>query len=523
MKRLLWWFGVLGVLALTSSAWANDYSGRLSLGYVWTDEEGDLSLNQPTFNTYEGVALSLRGFRYNLKDGTYVFGDLRNMTLNNRNLKAGVSKPGLYYLALDARQYRRIYSADGGQATQRAVNGGNAWIQPHRLFKVFGGYSLTHRRGGFVELYELGGVPPSRSVDFKNQFYNAGVTVGERLRSLELEYKGQSYTDELGVADDYKTTRLRASGRSALPRYENLWVNAGYEYYQRRRETSGDSLETNLGWGGLRLNLEDGWTARYSFIWDRTRSTAEPVATDNIVNAIGIDKSFRQKGGLGVGYRYLLKDDVFHERTGNSFFATGWYRPTPKVDLRADVGASSLDDKQSTTLVGDEDFTRFRIAAGFQDTPGKIRLKYESSERKHDDIGSTIDYDKFGADLTLKRDAYGSLTVSYSNIQGEYIDAYYTFNLDDHVLDGLVETRVWHGIQALFGGTYLRSKGDLDTERFSVKAGGRYTFAKRYTLEAIYSAHNFDDFLDANNPGLYTRYYTANIVEVNLISELGIH
>jgi hypothetical protein len=192
------------------------------------------------------------------------------------------------------------------------------------------------------------------------------------------------------------------------------------------------------------------------------------------------------------------------------------------VDLRADVGTTSMDDKQANTLTGDNEVTRYRLSATLNDKPGKLRLKYESRQQKHDDIGSSIDYDRFGADLTLKREAYGSLTVSYSYILGEYADAYSTFEVDDNVLDGLIETAQWHGVQALFGGTYLRSKKDLDTERFSVKAGGRYTFARRYTLEAIYTAHNFDDFIDANNPGLYTRYYTANIVQVNLISELGI-
>lgn len=520
MKRTLC---ILALLALLP--WANArgqaYSGRVSLGYVFMDEEGDLSLNQPTFNQYEGVALSLRGFRYNFKNGMYAFGDLKNVTLNNRNLKAGLTRPGLFSISLDSKQYRRIYSADASNATQRAVSGGQAWVQPHRAVKVFGGYSLTYRRGSFVELYELGGPPPARAVDFKNRWYNAGVVVGQRMRSLELEYKGQSYTDALGIADDYTTARYRVSGRSALPRYENLWVNAGFELYQRQRETLGDSLETKLGWGGLRLNLDGGWTARYSFLWDRTRATSEPVATDNIVNSIALEKTFAQKGGLGAGYRYLLKDDVFHELSGNSFFATGWIRPVPKVDLRADLGTSSMDDKQGTTLTGDNEFTRFRLAATLHDTPGRLRLRYEGREQTRDDIGSTIDFDRFGADLLLKREQYGSLTVSYSNIQGEYVDALSTFEMDDHVLDGLVETARWHGVQALFGGTYLSSKGDLDTERFSVKAGGRYTFARRYTLEAIYTAHNFDDFIDANNPGLYTRYYTANIVEVNLISELG--
>lgn len=503
-------------------AWSKDYSGQVILGYLWMDEEGNRAVNQPTFNTYKGVTLSLRQLRFNLKDGSYVFGDLKNVTLNNRNLRAGVSKPGLYYLALDSKQYRRIYSADGGNATQRAVTGGNVWVQPHRNVRVFGGYSLTQRRGAFVELFELGGPPPAKAVDFTNQFYNAGVVVSQRLRSLELEYKGQSFRDELGLADDYKTIRYRVSGRSAVPQHEELWVNAGYELYQRHRETLGDSIETNLGWGGLRLNLEGGWSARYSFLWDRTRSTSEPVATDNIVNSIAAEKTFLQKGGLSAGYRYLLKDDVFHELKGRSFFAAGWFRPITTLDLRADVGTSSLDDKQGTTLAGDLDLTKFRISATFHDAPGRLRLKYESREQKRDDIGSSSDYARIGADLTLNRDAYGRITVSYNNIQGEYVNATSTFEVDDHLLDGLVETARWHGVQALLGGTYLRSKKDLDSERFSVKAGGRFTFAKRYTLEAIYTAHNFDDFTDANNPGLYTRYYTANIVEVNLISELGI-
>ena len=521
MKRLLLLLALLTALPFGLVAHAQSYSGQVSLGFVWMDEEGDLSVNQPTFNQYEGVAFSLRQFRYGFKDGTYVFGDLKNLTLNNRNLRAGVSRPGLFYLSLDSKQYRRIYSADGGNATQRAVSGGQAWVQPHRNVKVFGGYSLTYRRGSFVELYELGGPPPARAVDFKNRWYNAGVVVGERLRSIELEYKGQSYTDALGVSDDYTTRRYRISGRSAVPRYENLWVNAGYELYQRQRQTLGDSLNTNLGWGGLRLNLKDGWTARYSFVWDRSRATSEPVATDNIVNSFVAEKTFAQRAGVGAGYRYQLKDDVFHELSGHSFFASGWIRPMPKLDLRADLGTSSLDDKENTTITGDQDFTRFRVAATYHDTPGRLRIRYENREQTRDDIGSTIDVDRLGADLTLKREKYGTLTLSYNNIQGEYIDVANTFEMDDHLFDGLLESATWHGVQALFGGTYLSSKGDLDTERFSVKAGGRYTFAKRYTLEAIYTAHNFDDFVDANNPGLYTRYYTANIVEVNLISELG--
>ena len=75
--------------------------------------------------------------------------------------------------------------------------------------------------------------------------------------------------------------------------------------------------------------------------------------------------------------------------------------------------------------------------------------------------------------------------------------------------------------QVGLGGTYLRSQEDLDVERFSVSFLGRYSLPPRYTLEVVYTAHNFDDLAAAAAPSPYTDYYTANIVEINLITELG--
>lgn len=523
MRRTIWVTAILIGLYSATVIEASDYTGRVSLGYVWMDEEGNRATNQPTFNTYEGVAFSLRQFRLNMSNGTYLFGDLKNVTLNNRNIRAGISRPGKYFLSLDSRQYRRVYSADGSDFTQRAMTGGDAWVQPHKNLRLFGGYDRQHKRGTFVGLFDdIAGVTPRSQVDYTSQYYNAGVVIRDRQRSLQLEYKGSTFADDLKLTDDFKTVRYRVSGRAPVPNYSRLRVNGGFERYERRRETAGDSLYTSLGWGGLRINLPEGLSARYSFIWDRSRSTAEPVATDNIVNSISAEKIFQHSGGLSAGYRRTIKDDVFHEMNGNGFFAAGWVRPTPKIHIRADVGTSKLEDKNATTLAGDEDLTRFRISGTYREAIGKLRLKYENRSRKRDDIGSTIDFRKVGAALTLKKEKYGRLTVSYNYIQGDYREATGGFEFTDHLLDGLLESAKFYNAQALFGGSYLRSQKDLDLERFTVKAGGRYSFAKRYTLEVIYTAHNFDDLLDANSPGLYTQFYTANIVEVNLITELGI-
>ena len=525
MRRALGVAAILGGLCLATAAHAADYTGKLSLGYVYLDEEGDRSVNQPTFNTYEGVALSLRQFRWNAGNGMYVFGDLKNITLNNRNARAGIARPGQFNLDLHTRQYRRIYNADGTNNTQRSVTGGSAWIQPHRNFRVYGNYDQTYRRGSTVELYDISGLPNVNSVDYNNSYYRAGVLISDRQRALELDFKGNSFDDRTdGSTTDFTTRRYRIAGRAPLPQHERLWLNAGFERYERNRKT-GDSLATNVGWGGLRYNFAEGWAARYSFIWDRTRATTEPAATDNIVNSFAAEKNWPRLGGLSVGYRYLLRDDVADEFKGNGIFVAGWLTPAPRWLFRADYGMTSWDDKQQTSLTGDDERTRFGLSATFHDTPGDLRLKYENRTRKRDDIGSKIDFERIGIDLTLVQKRYGRLTAGYSYIKGDYTDAVNTdsssFKFTDHLIDGQIESATWHGVGVLFGGSYIRSKQYLDVERFTIRAGGRFTFAKRYTLEAIYSAHNFDDFNDGTT-SLYSKYYTANIVEVNLITELGI-
>ncbi len=56
MRRSLCLIVILGVLGSASAAVASSYTGKLALGYVWLDETGNRSVNQPTFNLYEGMA-----------------------------------------------------------------------------------------------------------------------------------------------------------------------------------------------------------------------------------------------------------------------------------------------------------------------------------------------------------------------------------------------------------------------------------------------------------------------------------
>ena len=68
------------------------------------------------------------------------------------------------------------------------------------------------------------------------------------------------------------------------------------------------------------------------------------------------------------------------------------------------------------------------------------------------------------------------------------------------------------------GGTYARGKQDLDWERTNLKLSGTYQLPHRHRLQVKYTVYNFDNYSDPSP--LYSQFYTANIVELNLIKDL---
>jgi hypothetical protein len=526
MRRIL----ILGLLCAVGTAVvtaefarASDYSGKLKLGYTILDEEGNFAVNQPTYNTYEGLGVSLNDFRYRFDDGTRLSANLQNVTLNNRNLRAGLTRTGRFGLSAYSNQYRRTYNFAGSEFTRRSQSGGDLWVEPSPYVRFFGGLGVTMKKGSFRELYEPDPLLSLGAVDYTNTRYHGGAQVKYQRASLTAEYRGSSFTDDLDDTYDRQSQRFKVSGSMPLRRWRNVWLNAGFQHFENRLKNLGDTLSANTVWGGGRIFLKDGISGRYSFIWDRATRTGDVTATDNVTHAVTLGKTWRGQAGLTVGYRNQANDDAFDEIKTNSFFASGWTSPGPKVTLRADFGTSSKDDVEATTLTGDQDLTRLGASITIRHDYGRLRVKAENRAKNNDDIGSKVDFTRFGADGTLAEGRYGEISASYSFVQGKYENAQGTFEFRDHIVSGEALTRAYQGAKVGFGGTYLRTLEGLDIERFSVSFLGRYTppSQPRYTIEVVYTAHNFDDFDNANMAVLYNQYYTANIVEINLITELG--
>ncbi|MEE8405153.1 MAG: hypothetical protein V3S17_07155 [candidate division Zixibacteria bacterium] len=519
MKNLL---TTISLLLLTSviapNAIADEYTGTLKIGYVYNDEEGNQGVYQPTYNTYEGMAVSLEGFNYRYKNGTRLFGNLKNVTLNNRHIVFGAARTNKFNLRLSHNKYRRSYSFEEDRATRRLFSNGSLWLQAHQNIRIFGGYGQINKSGQSFDLFEAVGLKQLNEFDYSQKFYNVGAKLSRDGSYLQLELRGSNFDDELGKASQRNSKMIRVTGSSPLTNLKNFYVNAGFQNYKVEISNTSDTLNSNTGWGGIRYFSRGGMQLKYSFIWDRSRRTGDLVATDKIANRVQFGKVWRSRGGLSFGYSHLINDDVRDEVKTNGYFVSTWFKPGNRVTLRGSYGSEITEVESGSTLTGDKNLTRLRGSISYKHKYGRWRAKIEDKSVENDDIGSRADFMKVGTDLTVSYEKYGELQAAYDYFEGDYQNTAGSFVFSDHVFHGDVLSKRHNNFQLGFGGTYLRSKQNLDLESFSVRFTGNYDFNGGYNLEVTYSAHNFDDFNDPSP--VYNQYFTANIVKIVLAKEL---
>ena len=509
----------LMLLVSTGSVIGADVDGTVKLGGVLIDDEGNPGVNQSTFNTYEGVALSLENFSYKFDNGARLFANLKNITMNNRNLRLSFRKAGQYGVSLHNSQYRRLYSEDGSQFTRRRLTGGDVWVKPTDYLKAYGGYDLTERYGDQTGLLGVLEEPRVDQIDYTNSSIHGGVTFEKDRRAVDANYRVTSYTDDTGELSDRTSKRFRATVRTPVPRFDNVIVYGGFQSYCYRVDDSFDTLRANTGWFGGQAVLRNGFRLRGNFIWDRARRTGDLSASDNLATAFYVDKTWVRQGGVTVGYKHYLRDDVRDELAGNGYYFAGWYAPSAQLKFRAGYGAEQTDVNAGHTLVGDTERQREFASVRYAFRPGsQARLFVENNSRDNEEIGSSADYIRIGTDAVVVDARYGEMTLAYSYLDGEYEYSEGKFSFRDHVLSGDVTLPEYRKVTLSGGGSYVRSLEDTDVESFQVRLKASFALTEAQTLEFKYTAHNFDDLADIAPP--YTRYYTANIVEISISSGL---
>lgn len=506
------------VSLLPTDTLATEQQGTLKLGYISIDREGNQGIDQNSFNLYEGAALSLENYTAYLNNGFRINADLKNITLKNRNLFLGVNKPGYGGVQFRHSAYRRVYDFDGDLETKRTRTGGNFWWQAHQWFKVTGDISVNDRSGEMTQLFAPGSLTETDKVDFQDTYYGVGLTYHRNRTTASVEYRGSSFSDSENELDDRTTKRMRATFATPVPKHEAFSITGGFQYYQLTVKDRSDTLTANTGWAGLRFFRSCGLSLGYNIVFDRADRTGDFVATDNITHAFSAAKVWRGRGGVNLGYRYSANDDVFVKRTGNSFSASGWYKPLTALTLRAGHGMQTMDVDEGRTLTGRRDRDRSWASARYAFNYGWVRVKMIAHQVEYEDLESSADYVKGAADAYYDFPGYGNISGSYAYYKGDYSNSGGRFIFADHTVAGDITTTEYKNARVGFGGTYWRSRRDQDIESFSVRFSGWYSLENGLGLELTYRSHNFDNFNDPSP--VYTEYYTDNIVEVTLSYKL---
>ncbi len=507
------------VVASSGVALAASGAGGVSVGYHWADEEGNLGVNQETFNFYEGVGISLVDWRYQLDNGMAVDADLRNITLNNRNLRAGFHKPGLFGLNVTNNQYRRIYDYNGNNFTRRRTTTVNATIRPVKYVEVFGGFGTTAKHGTDYNVLPSAEDTVVRSTDYSHSNFSVGAAAFCNYGTLRADYRHFGFNDKSTADADRKADQFTLTGSAPLPRYRNLLLSAGYSYRKDQTDYRDpeSELKTKQSWAGAKLYLKPEITVDYRFLWGMLDHVYRDRSADHILNTISIGKNFARVGGLRVGYENYLADNYVDKTTSTGYLADGWLRPTERLLLTARITTRNRENDEGSAFAGQQDDNRHRVMAQYRDARwGDLTARWISRTRENKDLTSKVDYDALSGTLGLVRSEWGRLEASYTYYVGKFENRsdQISYEFQDHMLSGHVYPRAIGPVTLDFGASYYRSRRDNDIEKSNLDFGAVWTFRPEHHLEVRYNVYNFDDFHFTD------QYYTGNIVEVNLIKDI---
>ncbi|HSH00462.1 MAG TPA: hypothetical protein VLB27_10450, partial [candidate division Zixibacteria bacterium] len=300
-------FALVTLSFTAGAAVALDGQAELKLGYIYLDEDGYNRQHQ-SFNLYEGPVLSVEGMSYRFDDGSLLTGNLRNITLNNRNLNTQLTKSGLYGVSVGHSKFRRMYDSSPDLYTRRETSDATVWVKPHRFVRLFGGYGLTDKRGDRIDFFDVPDVTTVNQLDYQQERYHVGVRANERGRTVEAEFRRSEYTNNTDQSDTRISERFRTHAAFPIPRYEQVFISGGFQHYEYTVERDAQEISANTGWGALRWYFKQDFSVRYSFMFNRAERTQDLVATDNLTHAVYARKNW-PKGGLTAGYRSSVRDD----------------------------------------------------------------------------------------------------------------------------------------------------------------------------------------------------------------------
>jgi hypothetical protein len=516
---------LLGFLVIgLNTSQAGEGRAEIEAGYVLVDEVGSRAVNQETYNLYEGLGLSIREFQYRLNPDWRVSADLRNLTLNNRNLEALVSNRNRLALALHHHKYRRQYDHAASSWTRRSTTSADLTVRPVPRLEFFGGATLTDKRGSASDVIAV--TNDRKEVDYRHLTYRLGGRYKHRQGTVLIRFRHFDF-DNYVSSEHFNTGRrageLHTHASLNVPGLEWLYLSGGYDYRRDQIDFNETELTTNLGWAGLKAYLPADLYVDYLFSFARTLQSTLDQETDNVTNTAAVGKTWRGVGGLRLGYENRISDDLVDRTVSNGLLLDGWFSYRRHLSVRASISFRDQNVADGTTLIGDRNVSRQRVSVKYRaDSPGSFEVQWISRISRHDpaphlrgtvntdDFATRIDYDGISTIINLSPAEYGTATCSYTYYLGRHQNnsARTDYEFSDHVFRADLNSRNYRGLELSGTGTYYRSRRDRDTEKFQIGFRAAYDVTADYRVGVEYNVFNFDDLITSGY------YYTANVVRL---------
>lgn len=507
------------LLIAGANALATNIDGemKVKVGYVFTDESDNFSVNQETFNTYEGFALSIMDIQVATSNGFNFYGDLANVTMNNRNMNFTASRSGLLKVSFYNNQYRRTYNESGSKYTRRESTGINGEFTPFENIRFFGGFYYNDKDGSQLSVYRPVYDSVEYNTDYTQYSWNAGLSVKYNKTTFTGEYRNIVFQDDTDFSLDREAEQFRLNLFSFLPTERKITVSGGFLYRKDWMDKRTHELKTYTGWGGTNVYFTDIIKFDYRFVATQADHSDVVENTHIYHHTAAISKDWRGQGGMRFGYDYRTYDDQQDRAVSDGILFDGWFKHQ-NWTTKGKFSQINKGDDKGRTLIGDQQRSKYSLSIGYKDNNwGGIKGKIEKQVKEYDDLDAKADYTSSSIEFVYKYDKLGKMVASFSYVIGEFENAIneLDFEFTDKLVNLYLYPNSFDKFELAAGATYYLSERDYDLEKFNLNIKVSYEFMADHFIACKYKAYTYDDLLVANNS------YTANIVEVNLIKKLN--
>ena len=519
MRRLILLASVLALPATATADSTTVWDGRVRMGGILKDENGDRTTTQETFNIHEGYSLSSLYLNGRFNPLTHLRLDLTDINLDDRRGTFDFRKTGI--LAARARydESRYLFDPAGAVSASRKDLWSTVSVTPSRWIWFSGDYGLQKREGDRIGFPE--GVQSILGSAYDSQLHRYRAEVQARSNNGvggTVSYEQVRLNDDLdprnerdghvyaaivrvpGLVYDRLTHVVRGSiGRSELPEMELGYDVATIQY-----------TGVIAPWRSIR--------GKYRFYGSRVEDESTDNRTDRYVHDGDIEARYRD-ALLSVGYGWEAWDDDRSVTTYDNLRASlGVGRSGDAVSGRFSWSTRNKDDEEDVTLLRDTEYARWDGRVDGRLPFGLLAgARVADRTRKMSDIGAeasgfttsaygAYDYEHFGDAGVIS----GRLRVDYIYADDDFDNRIGAYHVISHTVVSRLDADFHEKISAAVAVTYLSLGEDIDIDKSLLSFELGYRFPKGFSADARYNVYNYDDYLVTD------RFYTANVVWFNV-------